>query len=175
MKKSLQTLSYLAVLAIPLFIANPVLAQSAAPQPAQPGMAGPHCAEHEGHMGMECGCPMMMEHDMQKPGMMGQGMGQGMMGQGMMEHDMMPPEMMKPSRHETPEMTQLRQEMIAQHQKLMADRTQMRADCQKMHELFHRMKELHHKRHMGPKSPTTKGNAAPQNPAMDGKTSPSKP
>lgn len=168
MKKVLRTLAYLALLAAPLAGTAPALAQDATPQtaPERPGWAGRHHrGNFEGFRGHDC--PWMMEHDQMGPGMKG-----GMMGQGMMGRDgmtgMMPPEIIKPAGKETPEMAQLRQEIMEQHKKLMAGRLQMRADCQRMGDLFQKMKELRAKKgHMGPKTPTTKGNAAPANPATD--------
>ncbi|MDD5585978.1 MAG: hypothetical protein PHY92_03350 [Alphaproteobacteria bacterium] len=169
MKKVLRTLAYLALLAAPLAGTAPALAQDEAPQTAQerPGWAGRHHrGGFEGFRGY--GCPgMMTDHDQMGPGMKGGMMGQGMMGQDGMQ-GMMPPEMMKPAGKETPEMAQLRQEIMEQHKKLMADRLQMRADCQRMGELFQKMKGLRAKKgHRGPKTPITKGNAAPMNPATD--------
>jgi hypothetical protein len=156
-KKTLRTLACLAVLTLPLAGTAPALAQEVASQPANPAWGSRHHGMgYEGYRGF--GCPMMMDHDQMDPGRP-----DGMMGQGMM-----PSEMMKPAGKETPEITQLRQDIMEQHKKLIADKLQMRADCQRMSELFQKMKELRAKRYMGPKSPTTKGNAAPQNPAVSG-------
>ena len=74
--------------------------------------------------------------------------------------------MMKPKGPETPAMMQLRLEMEEQHKKLEAHHVQMRADCERMHALHQRMMELRQKMRPTKTSPA-KGNAAPNNPAMD--------
>lgn len=171
MNHALRTLGRVILLALPLTLALPAFAENA--PPPQKNQVMPRMAHHRAGRGgfLGYGCHMLMSPDAQEQGMMGKQ--QGMMGQ---RQGMMDPgqgtwmqDMLKTSPQDSNEMAELKQEILTQHERLMADRTQMRADCQHMHELFLRMKELRPRHKQGPKTPTTKGNAAPVNPAMDNK------
>jgi len=168
MKRKVALLGFLAAVSL----AVPAIAQETAPpkpermEMPQGWKANHPSRRHGGFIGY--GCHLMM---MDPGGMSAQGpaAGPGMAGGAGGPLDGLPAEMMRPGAGDSADMVQLKQEIKAQHEKLLADRTQMRADCQRMHELLLRHRELRAKNRKleGPKSPTTKGNAAPKNPAHD--------
>lgn len=177
MRTLLRTTSLLAVLAIPLFLTNPVLAADAPTQKAEqtdqaPGqgdgqppmmrggaMMGPRGGMNggmkNGRMGdmngeMMCGCPRMMGRP---DGMMADKEARGPM---------------PPKGPETPEMTRLREQMETMRKKFEADREQVRLDCEQMRDLHHKMfEEMRKNKPRQHRRQASRGNAAPANPALE--------